>query len=418
MSLASYSVERYRSFVRPTTVELRPLTLLFGFNSAGKSALLRALPLLAKSTGGAGVGPLALDAVVARSAAYPDIRSRLTKRNDLVFGVRWDDEVQPVREIEFHLREEDKTHVIDRIIARDANGVDLLEIEDLPGEKGHYKIRQSGLVLDRTHLFFHGIRPDSRGDGALPASTSSLLETISSRLEFLDGSVTWLGAVRSSPERKGSYRGSPARIGGTGERAADKLAYDKRGAATIFPRVSRELSVMFKHLLYVRDDGEEYALELGPSDGGSTRVSIVDAGEGVTQVLPVLVLGALALAGELGTETVLAIEQPEMHLHPGAERALTNFLCAVANAPSHPRLVVETHSENLLLSVQLAIASGTILPENVSVLWVEQQEDGQSAVQRIPIDASGRPSGWPAGVFSEDAEIARELFLTRSGRQS
>jgi AAA15 family ATPase/GTPase len=43
MALSSYMVENYRPFAERTTIELRPLTLLFGYNSAGKSALLRAL---------------------------------------------------------------------------------------------------------------------------------------------------------------------------------------------------------------------------------------------------------------------------------------------------------------------------------------------------------------------------------------
>ena len=47
MSVASFEVENYRSFAERTSMILRPLTLLFGYNSSGKSALLRFLPLLA-----------------------------------------------------------------------------------------------------------------------------------------------------------------------------------------------------------------------------------------------------------------------------------------------------------------------------------------------------------------------------------
>ena len=43
------TLANYRAFSRPTELELRPLTLLYGWNSAGKSALLRLLPLLAHS---------------------------------------------------------------------------------------------------------------------------------------------------------------------------------------------------------------------------------------------------------------------------------------------------------------------------------------------------------------------------------
>ena len=49
-------------------VELRPLTLFFGYNSAGKSALIRALPLLRDSTRSDLLGPLDLDSETVRGA--------------------------------------------------------------------------------------------------------------------------------------------------------------------------------------------------------------------------------------------------------------------------------------------------------------------------------------------------------------
>jgi predicted ATPase len=38
MRLTSFSVQNYRGFADRTEVELRPLTLLFGYNSAGFSS--------------------------------------------------------------------------------------------------------------------------------------------------------------------------------------------------------------------------------------------------------------------------------------------------------------------------------------------------------------------------------------------
>ena len=42
MYIQSFTLKNYRSFVDRTTIELRPLTLLFGYNNSGKSALLSA----------------------------------------------------------------------------------------------------------------------------------------------------------------------------------------------------------------------------------------------------------------------------------------------------------------------------------------------------------------------------------------
>ncbi|WP_160172135.1 DUF3696 domain-containing protein [Novosphingobium lindaniclasticum] len=47
--LRSVSVENYRSFAQKATIELRPITILLGRNSAGKSSLTRLFPLLRQS---------------------------------------------------------------------------------------------------------------------------------------------------------------------------------------------------------------------------------------------------------------------------------------------------------------------------------------------------------------------------------
>jgi len=177
------------------------------------------------------------------------------------------------------------------------------------------------------------------------------------------------------------------------------------------------LREMFEHPLIFLDKGKEYAfqIELPPIVNTPNRISIVDTGEGVAQVLPVLVLGAMAEAGMLGDGALLAIEQPEMHLHPQAERVLAKFLCDVARSPSRPRILLETHSENLLLFFQLEVALKRLLAEHLSVYWVSMLPDRQSLAQRVGIDSQGRLKGWPEGVFSEDVEMARELFMARRG---
>ena len=71
--LQSFGLENYRAFDEAVAIELRPLTLFFGHNSAGKSALLRALPLIAASVDNSQSGPLALDSRPARGATFSEI---------------------------------------------------------------------------------------------------------------------------------------------------------------------------------------------------------------------------------------------------------------------------------------------------------------------------------------------------------
>jgi predicted ATPase len=164
---------------------------------------------------------------------------------------------------------------------------------------------------------------------------------------------------------------------------------------------------------------DHFSIVLAPLGAKSgVEVPIVDTGEGMAQVLSVIVLGSLAGTGRLGRDPVLAIEHPELHLHPAVHADLASFFCDLSHSASGPTVVIETHSENFLLRVQRAIAATEISPEHVVVHWVRGLEDGRSVVDTIVFDEAARPqgSGWPPGVFSEDTEQAKEILRLRRER--
>jgi hypothetical protein len=140
-----------------------------------------------------------------------------------------------------------------------------------------------------------------------------------------------------------------------------------------------------------------------------TEVSHRDVGVGVSQVLPVLV-SAFAT-----TKGVVAIEQPELHLHPALQADLADvFIESIARAQGERSFILETHSEHLILRVLRRIREGSedpasrlIGPEDVSVLYVAPTPTG-GVVKQIRIDEAGEfLDPWPEGFFAERAE---ELF--------
>ena len=141
-----------------------------------------------------------------------------------------------------------------------------------------------------------------------------------------------------------------------------------------------------------------------------TPVSHRDVGIGVSQVLPVLV-SAYASKNKL-----LAIEQPEIHLHPALQAELGDVFLESALCSGNTFLI-ETHSEHLLLRILRRIRETTdgelpkglpeVHPEQVSVLYV-QPGRGDTEILHIPVTADGefeRP--WPEGFFPERS---KELF--------
>jgi predicted ATPase len=148
-------------------------------------------------------------------------------------------------------------------------------------------------------------------------------------------------------------------------------------------------------------------------------VDLSDTGEGLTQILPVLVASAMAAKeAERLRASYLVIEQPELHLHPAAHAPLAAFLCEIAARSYPPRMLIETHSENFLFGVQLAIANGQLDPSRVIIYWVQQDAEGNSTLSPIQLDADGRPDFWPPGVFMEETELARRLIEARRQRQA
>jgi predicted ATPase len=194
------------------------------------------------------------------------------------------------------------------------------------------------------------------------------------------------------------------------------LFFDKKAQrGGLWGEVSDWFEEHFHQVLELVEVAEEGYLALSPVEAAGLRIPLADTGEGLAQILPVLVALAMARRPNDAPQLV-ALEQPELHLHPAAEVALGEHLAEIAAAPDPPTLVVETHSENLMLSVQLRIAEGSLPPDAVGAYWVERLEDGRSLARQVEFDDAGRTSGWPEGVFSEDIHLARQMFRLRRER--
>lgn len=121
--------------------------------------------------------------------------------------------------------------------------------------------------------------------------------------------------------------------------------------------------------------------------------STADVGLGVSQLLPVV--GAAMLS----QGSVITIEQPETHVHPRLQAEISDVLLD-SSADNSNQLIVETHSDNLVLRVGKRIRENGSrpVPGDIHVLYVSQLTDGSSVVHRIELNEYGDFNDpWPEG---------------------
>jgi len=129
-------------------------------------------------------------------------------------------------------------------------------------------------------------------------------------------------------------------------------------------------------------------------------IGFQDVGTGISQVFPILhelfAKPDTELFGKAGSESkLLIVEQPELHLHPRMQGDLADAVIdAVKNNPWPTQVLLETHSENLLLRLQKRIREGILAKDDVSIIYVEPSDakdpgDRFNIMSNIEMDDAG-----------------------------
>lgn len=142
---------------------------------------------------------------------------------------------------------------------------------------------------------------------------------------------------------------------------------------------------------------EEYTVRVEGRDSQFPIYSnMVLQGFGASQLLPVIVQGfTLPLGG------MLAVEEPEIHLHPKYQAKLVDLFFDIAG--NDRQVLITSHSEHLVLRLQRRVAEGAIKPKDFTLYYFDNSE-GDTTVTRIEVDKYGNLETWPPGFFEEGFE--------------
>ena len=471
--LLSLTIERFKSYKEATTIELSPLTVILGRNNSGKSSIIQALLLLKQTLAHPRPEvPLHLegyvDALNLREITYgrPTVGPQVAGPR---IGIRWSSE-RPHKAKGITSLTRTTELVLDYVEANGRialNEVTLTAYADDRAELGHVLRRQPDgtyLVLssqydggpaivstDRVeldHFIPYLVAPWDGGTRLVSLSFRSYFVEALEDLRTLLSGFAYLGAMRMPP--LGLYRFAttpPHDLGVNGEYAA-QILQARRADDVHYPlplqveaseiqvpqRVrSRRFSDAVNDVLGALGVGA--SLEIDERDLGFRllfgNASLQHVGRGISHLLPVVELGLLADplrfqpdVGDLSLAeyadacphyTHCALEEPEAHLHPKVQTRLAHWLVSLAMA--RRQLLVETHSDHLVRRLRGLVARAkpgseleTWLLENVRVLLVEQQPDGQSFVKSEKLTSQGSLEDWPADFMDEATDEERAIY--------
>ncbi|MEO7328227.1 MAG: AAA family ATPase [Minicystis sp.] len=459
-----FGLRNFKAFHYLEDIELKPLTVLVGANSSGKSSIFQALLLLKQSSeAGRSSGLLKFDGEWTKLGSFANVVSDFDISRDIEFrfetttdvpkmpwsgtgpSVQW---VGLKSDIRFVFgANQDPTQVVLRRSSIRSHPLGSVEnsnpvaIEYRSGGPLHENIylssfdppakidKVSGVNVDKFWLesldlvMQVGDKELKLPSVPIPVEvfgpTAALRHLIEQQLEYL-------GPIRADPRAFYPIE-EDLRIGSRGEgtipyllkQQHDLVSYapspvDALRGAPLLEAVNDWLRRMKVTSHLTIDPIEPIAYTAAIQTSATKKsVNLSQVGFGISQLLPVLVMG---LKGP--PDAWLLFEQPESQLHPRLQAEIGDFFLATARAGK--TVMVETHSDHLVNRLRRRIAEDETgeLARMVQILFVHAgtPDDPSSYVEPLAVDESGMIVNCPPDFFSETADEAFAILNARRKR--
>jgi predicted ATPase len=341
-------------------LDFKPLTLLSGINSTGKSSVLQSLLLLRQSYQQELLPKegLALNGELTRIGTAQDAFCERAKDDYIRFELTWKDSCKGIWNFKYDLNKKEA------------------DVLDVVSEEVDCEVYTSSLFSKQFH-YLHAERIGPR-----PFN------------EISDYQVRRLGQIGT----KGEYTVHYLAVRRRDEIPNPKVGYPGAKSMDLIDQVEawmREVSPGTRIKINSNTDMGLMSLQFFFGDSNPYRSTNV--GFGISYTLPIIVA---VLASEPGS--LILIENPEAHLHPKGQAKMGELLALAAN--SGVQVVIETHSDHVLNGIRLAVHDGKINHEDVQLHYFQRKEEQRQAFTDVVsphIDRNGRIDKWPDGFFDE-----------------
>jgi hypothetical protein len=404
------AVTGFKSLATKTEVEIRPLTVLAGANSSGKSSLMQPLLLMKQTLESSVVpaGPFLLSGPYTRYTEVKQFLSRIgpatesTQRMAVDFdfseklsaGMTFAAEPNAAFDV-IETRGSNANKSTRWKITKDSSPDDLRPIHSLiTAIMTHKGLTELSGERYKFYLCLRTSAPQNEGPSFSQLTEPYEISILNSEIRRM----IHIPGLRGDQLRKWLLADVPVTNmyeGPFESYVPSIIEYWQQTDPTIRPSIN-ELNAGMKFLglassvrtLRLNESEVEMRIPRAFNSDENDYVNVADVGLAVSTVLPVLVALIQAEPGQL-----VYIEQPELHLHPKAQVLMAQLLAKAASRGV--RLVIETHSSLLLQGILTCVATDAITPENVALHWFTRNEDGVTNVSTAELDAQGRVGDWP-----------------------
>ena len=396
------TIKGYKSFRDEVSAEIKPLTILAGANSSGKSSLVQPLLLLKQTLSTSSApGLLRLDG--------PNV---MFSRSEQLFW-KAPDEKHDTFYIQLYLKIGKQDIKVKNVYSKRKSGhnFSFIEIESTEwviNNKTYRFSSKKGKLEDNEELRkflkkFYPVFLQTTYDievipfrcFLLPTAIIQGLHLIlfpfeHSKVEYAIKNIIHVPGLRGNPVRTYLAKFTSKDFPGLfQDYVAGLISYWQKSNENNVSKLNdylRKMRLGWKIMAFEESDVEvelQVSRTLDELPGGAKDlVNIADVGLGVSQALPVLV--ALVASGP---DQLVYLEQPEIHLHPESQVALADIISeSVSNGK---KVIVETHSHLMLMAFQKAIAKKIIPAADVVLHWFIRDEKGVTKISTTYFNEDG-----------------------------
>ena len=427
VSISAITVRGFKSIADEQTIDIAPLTVLAGANSSGKSSIMQPLLLLKQTLDSTSdPGALLLDGPNVRFTSTEQLLSKTANSSEIPsFSITLKSSDLSSIVAEYQFKQKYKIDIV-KTVYNDFIGNELpirlnMSPQDIKTiQLGYLKKLSKYPEIADSIYFKNSMKAEffvSRNRcflcmASMMSDMSVLfkLPIISPCTDILK-SIIHLPGLRGNPRRTYPVSGVGPQFPGAFDAYVASLIFkwqsDNKKNINILSRQLEKLGLTWKIRAKPIDD-TQVEIQVGrmprsKKGGANDVVSVADVGFGVSQVLPALVAMLAAQPGQL-----VYLEQPEIHLHPRAQRLLAPILCETAKRGV--KLVIETHSALLLREILTQIAKGNMPKEDVRLHWFKRGDDGATTIKTANLDDNGGYGDWPADFDETELDAEKEYL--------